>query len=135
MPKKPLNPKDIYELMENDQGEIMLLLYAGESAPQKAAFRLNEKQRCLELYRNADDTVIIDGLENDSIAKLKQTETLYVCEIKYNEDAESENEILYAYPTAPVKEPPHAQPKQQKQEETSLSEKAREVREKILKKA
>lgn len=135
MPKKNLNPKDIYELMENDQGEIMLLLYAGESAPQKASFYLNEKQHCLELYRNTKDTVIIDGLAKDSMTKLKQTETLYICEIKYNEDAESENEILYAYPTAPVKEPPHIQSKPQEPTKVSLTEKAKEAREKVLKKA
>ena len=73
MAKKPINPKDVYELMENDQGEIMLLLYAGETAPQKASFHLNEERKCIELYRNPKDTVIIEGLEKDSIIKLKQT--------------------------------------------------------------
>lgn len=135
MAKRPINPRDVYELMENDQGEIMLLLYAGDTAPQKASFYLNERQKCIELYRNPKDTVIIDGLEKESIAKLKQTETLYVCEMKYNEDADSENEILYAYPANPTKEPQRQKSDAPKAAEPSLSEKAKQAREKILKKA
>lgn len=129
MSKKTINPKDIYELMENDQGEIMLLLYAGDSAPQNSFFHINEERKCLELYRNTKDTVIIEGLEKESITKLQQTDTLYICEMKYNESPESENEILYAYATAPAK-------KQEKETTTpTISEKAKQAREKILKKA
>lgn len=134
MQKKSLNPRDVYELMENDQGELMLLLYAGESAPQKAFFHLNEESNCIELYRNPQDTVIIDGLKKDSITKLKQTEILYVCEIKYNENPNSENEILYAYPTSPAKEKTEIPNNAPKAQNISLSEKAKQAREKVLKK-
>lgn len=126
MPKKALNPKDIYELLENDDGEIMLLLYAGETEPQTAAFHINEKLKNLELYRNSKDLVIIDGLETESIIKLKKINTLYVCEMKYNVSPNSENEILYAYPATPKIE-------HDNKEKTSISEKAKKAREKILK--
>lgn len=135
MAKTPINPKDVYELMENDQGEIMLLLYAGETAPQKASFHLNEERKCIELYRNPKDTVIIEGLEKDSIIKLKQAKILYICEIKYNENPDSENEILYAYPTNPIKAPQQPKSNVSQTAEPSISEKAKQAREKILKKA
>lgn len=127
---KPLNPKDIYELLENDEGEIMLLLYAGETEPQTAAFHINEKLKNLELYRNAKDLVIIDGLAAESIVKLKKINTLYVCEMKYNDTSDGENEILYAYPATPkeVNVPTN------EKKEPSLSEKAKTAREKVLKK-
>lgn len=127
---KPLNPKDVYELLENDEGEIMLLLYAGESKPQTAAFHINEKLKNLELYRNDKDLVIIDGLAPESITKLKKIKTLYVCEMKYSTAPDSENEILYAYPATPKEV---SVPTKEKKG-PSLSEKAKTAREKVLKK-
>lgn len=131
MPNKSIDPRNVYELMENDEGETMLLLYAGETAPQDPTFYINENTHTLELYRNSKDTVIIEGLTPDSISKLKNKDKLYICEMKYNDTPNSENEILYAYITIPQKKtlPP------EKIKEPSLSEKAKNAREKILKKA
>ena len=124
-------PQNVYELIENDNNEIMLLLYAGESTPTKTSFHLNEAKKCIELYRNPSDTVIIEGLQPDSINKLKQINILYVCEMKYNENPNSESEIIYAYEAHPKKESPQ-KPKQPSK--PSLTEKAKQAREKILKK-
>lgn len=124
----PTNPRNVYELMENDDGEIMLLLYAGENEPQKSSFFINEKKKNLELYRNSKDTVIIEELVAESISKLKKIDTLYICEMKYNTKETEENEILYAY-TATKEE------KSLKEKELSVSDKAKLAREKITKKA
>ncbi|MCM1322717.1 MAG: hypothetical protein NC218_00850 [Acetobacter sp.] len=133
MAKKPSSPKDVYELMENDQGEIMLLLYAGESAPQNAFFHLNPERNCLELHRNSKDVVVIEGLETESLTKLKKINILYVCEMKYNETTDEGNEILYAYETSPKSE--NTQEKTPIPNTPSLSEKVKLAREKVLKKA
>lgn len=130
MPKKSIDPRNVYELMENDDGEIMLLLYAGDVAPQNSTFRINVQKKALELFRSPKDTVIIDGLTTESIAKLQDIDKLYVCEMKYNETPNSENEIVYAYTTTPLPQTTKAETK-----EPSISEKAKKAREKILKKA
>lgn len=127
--------KNIYELIENDNGEIMLILYAGETEPNKASFRINNARKCLELYRNPKDIVIIEGLEAESINKLEKIEILYVCEMKYNETPDSENEIIYAYAVQPQKEDIKSAEKQSKTPSTpTLTEKAQKAREKVLKK-
>jgi len=130
MPKKSIDPRNVYEIMENDDGEIMILLYAGDTAPQNSTFRINIQKKNLELFRSATDTVIIDGLTAESIEKLKNTDKLYVCEMKYNENPNSENEIVYAYTTTPL-----PQTKKTEVKESSISDKAKKAREKILKKA
>ncbi len=131
-------PEDTYELIENDKGEIMALIYADEKQPQNPSFALNENSRRIELERCKDDLIFIDGLQPEAIEKLKSISNLYVCEMKYNPDENAESEIVHAY-IAPLKKKdredpkPQEQPKQQSPQE-SLSEKARQARENILKK-
>ena len=134
-----LNPQDVYELIENDKGEIMLIIYATEQEPQNPSFDLNEKARRIELTRGKDDILHIEGLQTETIEKFKTVEKLYICEMKYNPDNNTENEIMYAY-TALLKkkEQNEAQPPKQsnqKPEEAkkNLSEKVRQAREEALK--
>lgn len=129
---------NVYELMENDNGEVMVLLYAGEQPPLRPAFMLDEKEACIELYRNPVDTVRIEGLVVETIEKIKTVDILYVCEMKYNENPESENEILFAYP-ATLKKKDQEEQQQNSQNEPSqqesLSERLRKAREKVLNQA
>ena len=92
-----LNPQDVYELIENDKGEIMLIIYATEQEPQNPSFALNEKDRRIELTRAKDDILHIEGLQAETVEKFKTVEKLYICEMKYNPDNNTENEIMYAY--------------------------------------
>ena len=134
-----LNPQDVYELIENDKGEIMLIIYATGQEPQNPSFALNEKDRRIELTRAKDDILHIEGLQAETVEKFKTVEKLYICEMKYNPDNNTENEIMYAY-TALLKkkEQNEAQPPKQsnqKPEEAkkNLSEKVRQAREEALK--
>ena len=134
-----LNPQDVYELIENDKGEIMLIIYATGQEPQNPSFALNEKDRRIELTRAKDDILHIEGLQAETVEKFKTVEKLYICEMKYNPDNNTENEIMYAY-TALLKkkEQNEAQPQKQsnpKPEEAqkNLSEKVRQAREEALK--
>lgn len=94
------DPQNVYELMENDDGEVMVLLFAGEGTPQNPSFTLDETNRLIELSRSKNDIVLIEGLLPDAVEKLKKLSVLYVCEMKYNENPEAENEILHAYAAA-----------------------------------
>ena len=94
------DPKNVYELMENDAGEIMVLIYAGEGKPINPTFMLNEKEKLIEIMRSKKDIILIEGLQPESIQKIKKIKTLYVCEMKYNENPEAENEIVNAYAAA-----------------------------------
>ncbi|MBO5441280.1 MAG: hypothetical protein J6A09_01775 [Alphaproteobacteria bacterium] len=131
MTKQPKNLTDVYELMENSEGEVMALIFADDTAPQNATFYLNEKEKRIELTRAQNNIVFIDGLQPESIQKIKKLTNLYVCEIKYNKDKDAENEIQYVYaankkePVAEDKPTPPAQ---------NITDKAKKAREKILKK-
>ena len=94
------DPQNVYELMENDDGEVMVLLFAGEGTPQNPSFTLDEANQLIELSRSKNDIVLIEGLLPDAVEKLKKLSVLYVCEMKYNENPEAENEILHAYAAA-----------------------------------
>lgn len=134
-----LNPQDVYELIENDKGEIMLIIYATGQEPQNPSFALNEKDRRIELTRAKDDILHIEGLQAETVEKFKTVEKLYICEMKYNPDNNTENEIMYAY-TALLKKkeqneaqtPKQSNPKPEEAKK-NLSEKVRQAREEALK--
>lgn len=114
---------DSYELMKNDKNEVMVLLYAGDTPPSRASFYLNEKAKYIELSRNSESIAIIENLQDESIKQLKELKKLYVCEIKYDEKTntnEEEAEIVFAYSA-----------KQSPTERRTIQDKAKEQREKI----
>lgn len=127
MPTKQINPRDVYELIENNEGELMVLIFAFDEEPQSAFYCINEKRKTIDLYRSKNNIVIIDNLKAETIKKLKKTTHLYICEMKYNENPDAENEIVYAY-KAELKEKPT--PEQKKE---TIADKAKKVRESILK--
>ena len=128
MPKKTIDPRNVYELIESDTEDLMVLIYASETQPQSPFFQINEKRKTIELYRAKNDLIIINNLKSETIEKLRNISQLYICEMKYNEDPNAKNEMIYAY-TAQKREPAT-----DKKEET-LSEKARKARELITKKS
>ena len=131
------NPQNVYELMENDAGEIMVLIFAGEGKPVNPTFYLNEKEKLIEITRSKNDIVLIEGLQPDTIEKIKKLKTLYNCEMKYNENPEAENEIVNAYAAALKKkaiEPQNELLKAEASQEETLAEKARKARENLLNK-
>lgn len=135
MAETPKNAQDVYELLENDTGDIMVLIFGDEQMPESPSFYLDEQNKLIELTRNPNSAVLIEGLQPESIEKLRNITKLYVCEMQYNENPDEENKILYAYAARLKKKDlsePKAKEKQSRQE--SLSEKARLARENILNK-
>ncbi len=135
--KTQLEPQNIYELLENDNGEIMVLIFAGENKPLNPTFQLKEKEKLIEITRNKSEIVLIEGLQPEAIEKIRNLKTLYVCEMKYNENPEAENEIVNAYAAVLKKKPTQPQTsivKEVSLPQKTLAEKARKARENILNK-
>lgn len=125
---------DSYEILENENNEIMILLYAGQTEPANSTYRINEYARHIVIKRNSKDTLYIEQLSDEYINKIKKLDTLYVCELKYNENQkeDEETDIVYAYASALEKEDT-TQQKQEEPQETIL-DKAKKSREKVLEK-
>ena len=125
---------DSYEILENENNEIMILLYAGQTEPANSTYRINEYARHIVIKRNSKDTLYIEQLSDEYINKIKKLHTLYVCELKYNENQkeDEETDIVYAYASALEKEDT-TQQKQEEPQETIL-DKAKKSREKVLEK-
>lgn len=91
MMKKEILPETRYDLFDNDNGEIMLLMNAAQTEPQNPSFSLNEKEKTLELNRGAQ-IIILKSLKSRIIKELKNLKELYVCEID-----DVNTEVVYAY--------------------------------------
>jgi hypothetical protein len=134
-PKK--KSRNVYELLENDLGEIMALIFSNGVKPQNPTFRLNEANRNIELYHTDKDVIILEGIQPETIEKFKDITKLYVCEMQYDETSD-ERKILFAYEALLKKEAPkeeglkkNAAP-QKPDRPTDLKERARLAREKII---
>ena len=127
---------DSYELIENEKNEIMILLYAGQTEPSNSTYKINEYARQIVIKRNSKDTLYIEDIAPEYMEKIKKLETLYVCELKYNENLKEDDEtdILYAYASALEKNTSKPQKEAPKEDQTAetIQEKVKKTREKIL---
>lgn len=86
----------MYDFIINDEDEVMLLLYAGETKPEKARIVLDFENKSAELMRNANETLVLDTIPDDVMDSLTDADTLLVCEIT-NTEKDEDSEIVYAY--------------------------------------
>jgi hypothetical protein len=102
-----------YEIIENENNEIMILIYAGPTEPANSTYTINEYAKHIILKRNSKDTLYIEQLSDEHMQKIKKLNTIYVCELKYNENLkeDEETDIVYAY--ASTKEIPAQNKKQE----------------------
>ena len=102
-----------YEIIENENNEIMILIYAGPTEPANSTYTINEYAKHIILKRNSKDTLYIEQLSDEHMQKIKKLNTNYVCELKYNENLkeDEETDIVYAY--ASTKEIPAQNKKQE----------------------
>lgn len=91
MPTKKILSDNRYDLLENDNGEFMLLINAMRAKPQNPSFSLNKKEKTLELKRGTQ-VVILKDLKSTTFKNLNNLKEIYVCEID-----EKEKEVVYAY--------------------------------------
>lgn len=85
-----------YDFVVNDEDEVMLLLYAGESQPANARIILNVENNSAELLRNENESIVLESIPDDIFDSLADADKLLVCEITDTEKDE-DSEIVYAY--------------------------------------
>jgi len=93
---------NIFDFMVTEENDVMLLLYARDTAPDNPSVRLDAENHTVELRRNDEDTLTLKEVEDEIFENLIDEETLLVCEIAPT-DNEEENEIIYTY-EAEIKE-------------------------------
>ena len=95
---------DSYEILENENNEIMILLYAGQTEPANSTYRINEYAKHIIIKRNSKDTIYIEQLSDEYMQKIKKLDTIYICELKYNENLKEDEETDIAYAYAAIRE-------------------------------
>ena len=122
MSDKSLNT---YDIIENEKGEILVLLYEGKEAPETPTFFVNKHEKYIKITRNSTDIVLIEDLDNEHIKKISKQECLYVCELKYDENLKEgdESEIVYAYSALPKSKVKTTKSKETKKTTTSTENK------------
>ena len=86
----------MFDFVVNDEDEVMLLLYAGETEPQNARIVINMDEGRAELYRNPTECVVLEDIPADIFDSILENDKLLVCEISDTEK-EEDSEIVYAY--------------------------------------
>ena len=86
-----------YDFVVNDEDEVMLLLYAGESAPAtETRIVLDAENHSAELFRNDDDSIVLEAIPDEIFDSLIDADKLLVCELSKTEN-EDDSRIVYAY--------------------------------------
>lgn len=86
----------MYDFVVNDEDEVMLLLYAGNTEPENARFVIDLEENKAELYRNEAECVVLENIPDDIFDSLVDADKLLVCEISNTENDE-DSEIVFAY--------------------------------------
>ena len=132
------NTPNTYEIIENEKGEVLILLYAGKKAPKNPTFFLNKHDKYCKITRNPEDIVLIEDLTDEYIEKISKLTTLYVCELKYEENKSDnkDSDIVYAYKaTKRKKQQPTAKtPSEKNTPENLVQERLQQTRVKIINK-
>lgn len=85
-----------FDFIVNEEDEVMLLLYAGDSEPKEATFEINAEDLSAILHRNDHDSIMIDRIPDEVFDSLQDADILMVCELSRSEN-EEDTEIVYAY--------------------------------------
>ncbi len=85
-----------YDFVVNDEDEVMLLLYAGENKPADAKIVLDVENNSAELFRNENESIVLDGVPDNIFDSLADADKLLVCELS-NTENEEDSKIVYAY--------------------------------------
>ncbi len=85
-----------YDFVVNDEDEVMLLLYAGETEPLAAKIVLDIENSSAELFRNKNETIVLDAIPDTIFDSLADADKLLVCELS-DAEKEEDSKIVYAY--------------------------------------
>lgn len=85
-----------YDFIISDENEIMLILHSRDNAPENPIVYLDTKEHTVELYRNDNDAVTLEHVDNEVFTILAEKNSLLICEIQPTENPE-DSEITYTY--------------------------------------
>ena len=86
-----------YDFVVNDEDEVMLLLYAGETAPAtETRIVLDAENHSAELFRNEGESIVLEAIPDEIFDSLIDADKLLVCELS-NTENEDDSRIVYAY--------------------------------------
>lgn len=86
-----------YDFVVNDEDEVMLLLYAGETVPAtETRIVLDAENHSAELFRNEDESIVLEAIPDEIFDSLIDADKLLVCELS-NTENEDDSRIVYAY--------------------------------------
>ena len=89
---------DTFDFLINDEDEVMLLLYERETEPSSnPRIEFDFEAKAALLYRNEDDIIQLDDIEENVFDSLQDADKLLICELSKEEDADGDNAIRYAY--------------------------------------
>ena len=86
----------MYDFVINDEDEVLLLLYAGNTEPKNAKIVLKINKNQAEFFRTPDECIILEEIPDNIFDSLAESDKLLVCEISNTENDE-DSEIVYAY--------------------------------------
>ena len=75
-----------FDFIINDEDEVMLLLYARESEPTLSSFEFDIENKSAILHRTPSDDVFLDGIPDDVLDSLQDSDKLLVCELSVEKD-------------------------------------------------
>lgn len=85
-----------YELIINEDDEIMLLLYSQEGAPEKPVLEISPESNQAVLYRSKTSGIEIKDIPEENIDMLCDIDKILVCELSAEAD-EDNTQITNVY--------------------------------------
>lgn len=85
-----------YDFLINDEDEVMLLLYVHEGEPSDSSIEIDMENKSAVLHRTPTDEIFLDGIPDDVLDSLQETDKLLVCELSVEKD-DKDTKIVYAY--------------------------------------
>lgn len=79
-----IGTKGRYSIMQNAEGEIMLMMYARNGGPDNPRFIYDGSGTAL-LYRSKDSSVLFNNIDEEARLPLKKTEEILVVEVENDE--------------------------------------------------
>ena len=87
---------ETFDFLINDEDEVMLLLYQRDGEPSDPHSELDSEEKSALLYRNNDDTLLLNDINTEVFDSLMDADKLLVCELSREENDE-EAQIVHAY--------------------------------------
>lgn len=85
-----------YDFLINDEDEVMLLLYVHDGEPHESSIELDLDNKSAVLHRTPTDEVYLDGIPNDVLDSMQESDKLLVCELSIEKN-DKDTKIVYAY--------------------------------------